>query len=161
MTANVIAAAISETDDRLRHLEQLTELIARTVRSQLVAMLGNVGIAIPLAGLISGYFDNHAAYHRIPERLQRSSWARRLFGETRLRRIATYLGDNLGALAGNLLFGSLLGGTTFFGRMVRLPIDIRHVAFASVRHLSGWRSSISSSIHPCCSGQYSANWRSA
>ncbi len=180
MTANVIAAAISETGGRLRHLEQLTELIARTVRSQLVAILGNVGIAIPLAGLltgiihalsgspftdsekarhlladqhlldsgavfyaaiagvclflsglISGYFDNHAAYHRIPERLQQLCWARRLFGETRLRRIAAYIGDNLGALAGNLLFGFLLGGTTFFGQMVGLPIDIRHVAFAS------------------------------
>ena len=48
-----------------------------------------------------------------------------------MQRIAAYIGDNLGALAGNLLFGFLLGGTTLFGVLLGLPIDIRHVAFSS------------------------------
>jgi hypothetical protein len=48
-----------------------------------------------------------------------------------MQRVAAYIGDNLGALAGNLLFGFLLGGTTLFGLLVGLPIDIRHVAFSS------------------------------
>jgi len=180
MTANAIAATISETGGKLHDLDRLTDLIARTCRSQLIAILGNVGVAVPLAGLLafailcltgeaftdaeksfhlldeqnpvhsgaafyaaiagvclfisgllSGYYDNYAAYNRIPERIRQLAWPRRLFGEARLRRVATYVGDNLGALAGNLLFGFLLGGTTLFGLLVGLPIDIRHVAFSS------------------------------
>lgn len=180
MTANVIAASIGEAGGKLRNIDNLTLLIARTVRSQLVAILGNICIAIPLAGLlayavfslggehfaspenaihlleeqspiasgalfyaaiagvclflaglISGYFDNYAAYNRIPERILQLQWPRRLFGEYRMRRVSAYIGNNLGALAGNFFFGFLLGGTTIFGVLFGLPIDIRHVAFAS------------------------------
>jgi site-specific recombinase len=180
MTANAIAATISETGGRLRELDRLTDLIARMCRSQLIAILGNVGVALPVAGLLafaffalsdeaftdaekslhlldeqslshsaivfyaaiagvclfvsgllSGYYDNYAAYHRIPERIRQLAWSRRLFGEARMRRVAAYVGANLGALSGNLLFGFLLGGTTLFGILVGLPIDIRHVAFSS------------------------------
>jgi len=180
MTANAIAASISEAGGKLRNIEALTNLIARTCRSQIIAILGNVGIAIPLSaliafavlaisgehftspeksqhllaeqslihsgalfyaaiagaclfisGLISGYYDNYAAYNRIPERILQLGWPKRLLGEARMRRVAAYIGDNLGALAGNLLFGFLLGGTTLFGLLVGLPIDIRHVAFSS------------------------------
>jgi len=180
MTANAIAASISEAGGKLRDIGALTTLIARTCRSQIVAILGNVCVAIPLAalialaifvisgehftseekslhllaeqsplhsgalvyaaiagiclfiaGLLSGYYDNYAAYNRIAERILQLHWPRRLFGEARMRRVAAYLGDNLGALAGNLLFGFLLGGTTLFGQLFGLPIDIRHVAFSS------------------------------
>ena len=180
MTANAIAATISQSGGKLRDLDLLVSLIARTIRSQIIAILGNVGIAVPLAGLIAyavfslsgeqfvtaekanyllaeqslihsgavfyaaiagvclflaglinGFFDNYAAYNRIPERVLQLEWPRRLFGEYRMRRVSTYIGDNLGALTGNLIFGFLLGGTTLFGVLFGLPIDIRHVAFSS------------------------------
>ncbi|MFZ4538612.1 site-specific recombinase [Propionivibrio sp.] len=180
MTANAIAASISESGGKLRDIETLTRLMARTIRSQMVAILGNICIAIPLAGLvdyavfwlsgthfvspekavhlleeqslihsgavfyaaiagvclfiaglISGYYDNYAAYNQVPERILQLEWPRRLFGESRMRRVSAYIGDNLGALAGNLFFGFLLGGTTIFGVLFGLPIDIRHVAFSS------------------------------
>ena len=180
MTANAIAATISQTGGKLRDVEALAGLVARTVRTQVIAILGNVGVAIPVAmlvafavsltgeahlvspekaeyllaaqspihsgalayaavagaclfvaGLISGYFDNYAAYNHVPQRILQLSWARRLLGEHRLQRVARYVGDNLGALAGNFLFGFLLGGTTIFGVLFGLPLDIRHVAFSS------------------------------
>ena len=53
MTANAIAASIGESQGKTRNLENLVELIARTIRSQLAAILGNVGIAIPTAILLS------------------------------------------------------------------------------------------------------------
>ena len=180
MTANTIAASISETGGTLRDIEQLIGLVARTLRSQLVAILGNVGVAVPLAaliaygvawvtgepfvapekavhlldeqslvasgavfyaaiagvylflaGLISGYYDNYAAYNRVPERIAQLRWTRRVFGEARMRRVAAYVGENLGALASNLAFGFLLGGTTILGVLSGVPLDIRHVAFSS------------------------------
>ena len=181
MTANAIAASICQRGGKLRELEGLAQLIARTMRSQLIAVLGNIGVAIPLAGLvvygvflfsgthfigpekaahlledqslihsgaiayaalagvylffaglISGYFDNYAAYNRVPERIRQLPWAQKLFGEYRIRRISNYIGENLGALSGNLAFGFLLGGTSLLGSLLGLPLDVRHVALSSV-----------------------------
>lgn len=180
MTANAIAASISQSGGKLRDIEVLTGLIARTVRSQIVAIFGNILVAIPLAGLIAyavfslggehfvspgkavhlleeqslihsgavvyaaiagvclflaglinGYFDNFSAYNRIPERILQLEWPKRVFGDARMKRVSAYIGDNLGALSGNFIFGFLLGGTTIFGVLFGLPIDIRHVAFSS------------------------------
>jgi len=179
MTANAIAASIDEASGKTRDLHRLVELIARTIRSQIGAIFGNVVVAVPVAmliamgihalsgahyldattsehlldsvhplsgaviyaaiagvclflsGLIAGYYDNLAAYDRIPERLLQLSWARRLLGEARLARVADYVGNNLGALTGNLLFGFMLGGVTALGLLFGLPLDIRHIAFAS------------------------------
>jgi site-specific recombinase len=180
MTANAIAASIDEASGgKSRDLQRLVDLIARTTRSQLGAIFGNVVMAVPVAilivmavdslghghyldaakseglldavhpaggsliyagiagvclflsGLVSGYFDNLAAYDRIPERLLQLRWARRLLGPARLGRVAAYVGDNLGALAGNLLFGFMLGGVTALGMLFGLPLDIRHIAFSS------------------------------
>jgi site-specific recombinase len=89
------------------------------------------GVYLFLSGLISGYYDNQALYHRIPERLRRVRWLRRLLGEARLARVADYVEDNTGALTGNFLFGCMLGCTPVVGELLGLPLDIRHVAFAS------------------------------
>lgn len=57
MTAATIAATVSQTRGRLRDQERLLELIVCTARSQFAAILGNVGVAFPLAllaGLAAG-----------------------------------------------------------------------------------------------------------
>lgn len=89
------------------------------------------GVCLFLAGLISGYFDNQASYTRVPERVARLPWLVRLAGAERARRIGLWLGDNLGGLAGNFLFGVMLGTIGTLGMLVGLPVDIRHIAFAS------------------------------
>lgn len=184
MTANAIAAAIGDmqagSKERQRDPSPVVELVARTVRTQLAAILGNVGLAMPvamlggllfwwltgkhyvdvekarkllqevdpiasgailyaavagvclfLAGLISGYYDNLCAYNRIPQRLEQLGWPRRLLGRERWRRVTDYIGNNLGALAGNFFFGFLLGGAAGLGMLLGLPLDIRHIAFSS------------------------------
>jgi site-specific recombinase len=89
------------------------------------------GVYLFLSGLISGYYDNLSLYHHVPQRLRRVKWLRSLLGEERLARLSTYVEHNLGALAGNFLFGCMLGFTPIVGQLVGLPLDIRHVAFAS------------------------------
>ena len=95
------------------------------------------GVYLFLSGLISGYYDNKALYHRIPQRLRRVKWLRALLGEERLARLADYVEHNLGALAGNFLFGCMLGFTPIVGELLGLPLDIRHVAFASANFAYG------------------------
>ncbi|MFT4047659.1 MAG: site-specific recombinase, partial [Solimonas sp.] len=179
MTASYLAASIASADGRDR-LAPLVEQIVRTLRTQFVAIFGNVvfafaipvalatavqlntgepllrpekaahllhdqhpfaslawphaaiaGVCLFLVGLISGYFDNKAVYNRIPQRLQQVRALRRLLGPARLARLAAYLENNLGALAGNFFFGCMLGSMGTLGFIVGLPLDIRHVTFSS------------------------------
>jgi site-specific recombinase len=88
-------------------------------------------VCLFLSGLIAGHHDNLAVYNKIPQRLQQLKWLKRLLGEWRLSRVADYLQNNLGALAGNFYFGCMLGGITGIGVLTGLPLDIRHVTFSS------------------------------
>jgi site-specific recombinase len=89
------------------------------------------GVFLFLSGLISGYFDNKAAYDRIGERVSRLGWLRRLAGPERARRAGDYIQAHLGGLSGNFLFGVMLGTAGTLGVILGLPIDIRHIAFSS------------------------------
>ncbi len=89
------------------------------------------GVCLFIAGLISGYYDNLAAYERIRERIEHARWLRTLFGKVRLARLATYLDNNLGALAGNFFLGVMLALVGTLGFLIGLPIDVRHVTLAS------------------------------
>ena len=180
MTASAIAASISESGSNVRDMDNLTSLIAQTLRSQLAAILGNVLVVVPMAmligwglvtatgvhfvspekahhlladidpfhslaifyaaiagvclflsGLIAGHHDNLAMYNKIPQRLKQLRWLKRLLGERRLSRVANYVEDNLGALAGNFYFGCMLGGVAVIGVLFGLPVDIRHITFSS------------------------------
>lgn len=181
MTAARIAASIQDVDSgRERELKTLAALCVNVFRTQFIAIMGNVLLALPtaillawlwragtgahlvdpakvahllheldpfsslalfhaaiagvclfLAGLISGYYDNKAVYTRIPDRLRQRRTLRRLLGEERLERFATYVGDNLGALAGNFYFGIMLGSMGSLGVILGLPLDIRHITFSS------------------------------
>ncbi len=180
MTAAAIAASIDAADSKSKEMNHLIAMIANTVRSQIVAIFGNVTFAIPtamliawgflaafdqhfitpekahhllndihplksgavfyagiagvclfLSGLIAGYHDNLAIYNKIPQRLRAVKWLQKLLGVSRLDRVANYIENNLGSLAGNFYFGCLLGGMSAVGVLFGLPFDIRHIAFSS------------------------------
>lgn len=88
------------------------------------------GFFLFLSGIISGYYDNQAIYSRIPERVAALRLLQRLPAARRAG-IATYLRHNLGALAGNFYFGIMLGSMGTIGEILGLPLDIRHIAFAT------------------------------
>lgn len=89
------------------------------------------GFYLYLSGLISGYFDNRAAYANISSRVGSLRWLSRLFGKTRAQRIGNHIENHLGGIMGNFLFGCMLGSTGIVGIILGLPIDIRHIAFSS------------------------------
>lgn len=57
--------------------------------------------------------------------------------QERLNAFAAYIERNLGALAGNFLFGIMLGSMGTIGYILGLPLDIRHIAFASANFIQG------------------------
>jgi site-specific recombinase len=89
------------------------------------------GFYLFLSGLITGYFDNQAAYSDFGTRVARLRWLRRLVGEGRSERFGNYLQARLGGIMGNFLFGCMLGSTGVIGTILGLPLDIRHIAFSS------------------------------
>lgn len=180
MTAAAIAASIDASDSKSKEMDNLVAMIANTMRSQIIAIFGNVVLAIPMAmliawgvfsvtgqhfvspekahhlladidpinsaalfyaaiagvclfisGLIAGYHDNLAVYNKIPQRLRALTSLQKILGIARLDRVARYIENNLGALAGNFYFGCLLGGMAAIGVLFGLPFDIRHITFSS------------------------------
>ena len=180
MTAALLAARLDQEDATPAGAARLADLFVRTVRTQVVAIVGNVVLAVPtallilfalravtgqspvpepkalhmlaelhpwaswallhaaiagvclfLSGVISGYYDNLCVFGRVGARLAAHPALLRMLGVARTARLGRYIEHNLGALLGNLAFGFMLGGVGFIGFLTGLPIDIRHVAFAS------------------------------
>lgn len=187
MTAATLAAAVQRnTSNRQAQITELAEVTINIMRTQFIAILGNISIAMPIAllitwlvssqtgaplmtpykaeallheinpfislaiphaaiagvwlfisGLIAGYYDNLAVYHQVGARLKQHTRLQRWLGQPRLDRMATYIERNLGALAGNFWFGVMLGSTATLGYILGLPLDIRHIAFASANFAQG------------------------
>lgn len=92
------------------------------------------GVGLFLSGLISGYYDNKAAYTNFSQRIVQLRGLRRLLGAHRLQRLSHYLDANLGGLMGNFYFGIFLGSMGMVGFMLGLPLDIRHITFSAANY---------------------------
>lgn len=116
-------------------------LEAQTVEYQLAAISPVTSLALLYAaiagvwlfcsGIIAGFFDNRANCLELRLRLFHHPLLKRLLPDRPRQKFADYLHDNYGALAGNFLFGVLLGMTSYVGYVSGLALDIRHVAFSS------------------------------
>lgn len=187
MTAAALAATIQQNaGNRAAQMAELAALTVNIMRTQFIAILGNISIAMPtglfiawlwqhqleqpllspqkaeallhninpftslaiphaaiagvclfLSGLIAGYYDNMAVYRQVGPRLRQHAKLQRWLGVKRLNRVAGYIENNLGALAGNFWFGVMLGSMGTLGFMLGLPLDIRHIAFASANFMQG------------------------
>lgn len=89
------------------------------------------GVGLFLTGVVSGFYDNQSLYHQVSARLKRHPLFRGFHKSRRFIRLANYIGDNMGNLAGNIFLGFYLGSISAIGVLVHLPLDIRHVTFSS------------------------------
>jgi site-specific recombinase len=89
------------------------------------------GVYLMLSGLISGYYENKWIYNKYTLRIRKHPKLNRLLGEKKLNRLALYFERNFGGLAGNFFLGIFLGATSAVGFTFGLPLDIRHITFAS------------------------------
>lgn len=89
------------------------------------------GVCLFLAGVISGYYDNAIVYRKIPDRLRHHRFLKTVLPGPVLNWFCRYIDNNLGSLTGNFFLGIFLGCMGTLGFILGLPIDIRHVTFAS------------------------------
>jgi len=71
MTASRIAAGLHSSDGRNIDLDSLTDMIVKVVRTQFVAILGNLSVAFPVAWLLAyGYFLMSGNHFVSPDKAQ-------------------------------------------------------------------------------------------
>lgn len=92
---------------------------------------GIAGIFLFISGLIAGSATNKSIHQRVPLRIRKHPLLRRLFSETRRRKMAAFYDRNIGGIMSNLWFGIFLGSTATVGVILGLPLDIRHITFAA------------------------------
>jgi site-specific recombinase len=109
-------------------LHQVNPLLSMAIPHAALA-----GVALFLTGVVSGYYDNLCIYERVPLRIRKVVWLRKLLGVQRLARLADYTEHNLGAIVGSLFLGLMLGSLGFVGFLLGLPIDTTHFAFSSAQ----------------------------
>jgi site-specific recombinase len=95
-----------------------------------VLYAAETGVLLWLASVIGGWFDNWAAYHRLPRAVAEHPLGKRV-GRMRMRRFADALSRNASGWATSVSLGFLLGMTPAFGRFLGLPLDVRHVTLST------------------------------
>jgi site-specific recombinase len=97
------------------------------------------GVLLWLAGLIGGWCENFAVYHRIPASIAQHPLGQTI-GAGRMEKLADWVDRNIGPWTTSISLGYLMGFTPEFFAFFGLPLDVRHVtlntgmfAFAAAR----------------------------
>ncbi|MGC2400822.1 MAG: hypothetical protein WA510_13610 [Acidobacteriaceae bacterium] len=97
------------------------------------------GVLLWLAGLIGGWFENFAVYHRIPAAIADHP-LRHTLGDDAMQKLAGWVDNNIGPWSTSISLGYLLAFFPVFAEFFGLPLDVRHVtlntgmfAFAAAR----------------------------
>jgi site-specific recombinase len=131
LAISTIAAALFgapiATAEKAQHLaHELDPLASPAIFHAAIA-----GVWLALSGVAAGYVSNSVIARHVPQRIARSAPLARFFGVRNRERLARLAETSAGAIAGCIVLGTLLGSTGFAGALLGLPLDIRHVSFAS------------------------------
>lgn len=88
------------------------------------------GLLLWLAGVIGGWFENFAVYHRIPEAIAQHPLGAKM-GARRMRRAADWLERNAASWSTSIVLGYLLGFAPVVARFFGVPLDVRHVTLST------------------------------
>jgi site-specific recombinase len=100
------------------------------LRSGTFGFAALTGVILWLAGLVGGWFENWAIYHRVPRAIAEHPLGEYL-GRERLRRWADTFVRQAAGWGTNISLGFMLGFTHSAGRFVGLPLDVRHVVLST------------------------------
>ncbi len=122
----VFGAPIASVEKAHHLIEDIDPL-----RSLAIPHAAITGIWLTLAGIVAGYVSSSVMARHVPERIRRSPALRRRLSKESVEKLADFVHGKAGAVMGSIVLGILLGSTGTVGRLLGLPIDIRHVSFAS------------------------------
>ena len=91
------------------------------------------GVLLWVSSLMAGWVENWIAFQKIPARLTRNRSLRRVFGEQAGIRCADFLSHNISGIVGNITLGFFLAFVPFLGKIMGLPLEVRHVTLSSAQ----------------------------
>lgn len=89
------------------------------------------GFYLFLSGLLTGYYENFSYVSKLHLRIKDHPRLRKILPARFLIKFSFYIENNLGQLLGNFFLGIFLGTTSTFGKIIGLPLDIRHITFSA------------------------------
>lgn len=89
------------------------------------------GLYLFLSGLVVGYVENYIQYARLPDRICQHPRLRAIFSKKKLNSFASLLKRKGGAFAGSISLGVMLGMTAPIGKLLSLPLDVRHITIGA------------------------------
>jgi site-specific recombinase len=88
------------------------------------------GVLLWMSSLGAGWLENWVTYRRLPEAI-RHHRLKKVFGQHRMNRIATFITDHSAGIGGNVTLGVLLAMTPVAGMFFGLPLDVRHITLST------------------------------
>lgn len=89
------------------------------------------GVYLYIAGVISGYYDNFNINYQFSKRMKHQACLQKVLGTRMAVRVSNYSNKHFGQIMGNFYLGIFLGSTSTLGHIIGIPLDIRHITFAS------------------------------
>ena len=89
------------------------------------------GIFLFLSGIIAGNVASVNKFNNFYYRLSEHPFLKGFFGKVRMQRVANWMQQKWPSVVSNIWFGVFMGSAWAIGHFFGLPIDIRHITFAS------------------------------
>ena len=89
------------------------------------------GIFLFLSGIIAGNVASVNNFNNFYYRLSEHPFLKGFFGKARMQRVANWMQQKWPSVVSNIWFGVFMGSAWAIGHFFGLPIDIRHITFAS------------------------------
>ncbi|QLF50920.1 recombinase [Capnocytophaga sp. oral taxon 902] len=89
------------------------------------------GIFLFLSGIIAGNVASVNNFNNFYYRLSEHPFLKGFFGKVRMQRVANWMQQKWPSVVSNIWFGVFMGSAWAIGHFFGLPIDIRHITFAS------------------------------
>jgi len=89
------------------------------------------GCILMASSLVGSWLENFVVFRRIPEALAKNRRLQRSLGVQRAQALSDYVLRNTSGIGVSLALGLLLGMTPVFGKLLGLPLDVRHVTLST------------------------------
>lgn len=89
------------------------------------------GVYLWMASIVGGTMENWFVVNKLHEAIASSRGFRSLVGSERASRFSKFLLNNISGFGGSIALGSFLGLSPVVGLLVGIPLEVRHVTFAT------------------------------
>jgi site-specific recombinase len=88
------------------------------------------GLILWISALAGGWFENFATFNHLPKAIAEHPLGK-IFGPERMKKLAGFVDVNVSGWTTCIVLGYLLGFVPAFGKVLGIPLDVRHVTLST------------------------------